>query len=157
MALRAEKASSTRITAAERTQLIEAIAEHTNSRAEAHSDAANWEELRHYIGLIGLAGAIHFPDAKPGQLAHARKMLAHEVVETTAVRGKTKESRALLGYAAELAPSEIDELIAFGDDPTKLSKPYKNALYDLLKIREELITDQLTLKLRKSLHGIQEE
>jgi hypothetical protein len=146
------KVTSPAIPAEERSELTHGmvgIAE-TLLQQDDISKAENLKDIQHHIGLIAMTAGLNLGN-RVRQVAHIRKMLAHEYVTLPRNEKKARGEDRLLKAAREAAGPEISEARRFKGDVDSMPQPYRLALEDRDMFHEELTTDPMIIKLRRSI------
>ena len=141
-----------RITAAERREVVEAIAGHTYPLIEENRNKQNWNQSKRYIGLIGMVGALHLPHIKPNQVAHTKRMIGLEAASITERRRRPKGVARFWEEVKDAAGEEIERAEDF-EELGGMPRPYQYARRDLEELRS-LIANPLILALRESVRAV---
>jgi hypothetical protein len=135
---------------AERSDLVEVIAEQTNNLSEVYKDAPNWKEAEPYMALVGLVGFLQTPTLDGRHLNHLRKMIAYEYVDLPKEGNKPHNTPAFLKEVREQTKAEIGQARKFKDKADEMPRLYRDALEDLSAYKASLIPSPLVLALRQS-------
>ena len=144
---------TSRLLRTERDNIIETIAEHTNSMREKLREARNWNELHRYIGLIGIRGVVEAPSLEPHEVEHVRKMGAYEAVS---VIERKRRPRRAAGFWEDIVEQFGNEMAVIRHSGVSghIPKKYEWASSDLGQVHE-LLENPLIIALRKSVHEAQ--
>jgi hypothetical protein len=146
------KITSPPISEEERRELTQEFVDlaQTLLQQEDISNAENLVDIQRHIGLIAMIGGLSHGE-RARQVAHGRKMLAHEYVALPKQEQKVKGRDRLLRAARDAAGPEIAEVRRFKADVDNMPKAFKLALEDQESFHEELTTDPMILRLRESI------
>jgi len=140
----------------ERASLVTTISEQTNQLAVAYRRAPNWDDARHYFGLIGMMSYLESPLLDGRHLDHTRKIVAHEYLALSQPEQKPPNTAAFLKEVRAQAGSEIKEARKFKGEVDEMPPPYREAFDDWDQIRSSFVTDRLMLSLRQSVRNIRQ-
>ena len=119
------------------------------------SRAENLQDVQKHVGLIAMLGALELGWARAPEKAHTRKILAHEYVQLPKGKSHSPGTSKLLAAVRDAAKPEIAAVRSFKGDADRMPPAYRLALDDRNSFEEQLTTDPMQLKLKRTVAELQ--